>query len=322
MIDHRLHVLRIVDETGTITAAAQVLGYTPSAVSHQLRTLSRELGVVLLEAEGRGVRLTAAATVLLRRSHDLFAHWESIQGELQQLTGEGVGRLRLAGFSTAAAALLPPVARAVTEAFPRSRVRIVEADPAVCFDLLLAQSVDVAVVVGAVGLPPSDDSRFEQTPLLEDPLDLLVPLGHRLADRPSALLEDAAEEPWIMDRRGSAHHQLVAAACLAAGFTPRQAHTVVEWDTGAALVAAGFGVSLVPRLARIPGEEDLVRVPLAGPSSPVRYVRTCVRSGTSAQPEIALALRELTVVAERVATPSSGRHAHYDGDRPAGPAPV
>ncbi len=327
MIDPRLNVLRVVARTGTITAAAASLGYTPSAVSHQLRTLARELKVTLLEPDGRNVRLTAAATTLLRRSDELFAHWESIHAELQQASGGGVGRLGLAGFSTAASALLPPVALAAMEEFPRSRVEIVEADPRVCVDMLLAQTVDVAVVVGASDLPSSDDGRFVQRPLLDDPLDLLVPRGHRLAGQRSMLLEDAADEPWLMDRPGSAHHQLVVTACAAAGFSPQHAHRVAEWDTGAALVAAGFGVALVPRLARIPGEDGLVRVALRGDPTPSRHVRTMVRSGTSRQPEIAFALRVLREVADRVTGPGS-----RDRDEsvapttmapgPAGPAPV
>ena len=314
MIDPRLNVLRVVASTGTITAAAASLGYTPSAVSHQLRALARELKVPLLEPDGRNVRLTAAAATLLRRSDELFAHWESIHAELQQASGGGAGRLGLAGFSTAASALLPAVALAAMEEFPRSRIEIVEADPVVCVDMLLSQTVDVAVVVGGAELPHSDDARFVQRPLLEDPLDLLVPREHRLASQRSMLLEDAADEPWLMDRPGSAHHQLVVTACAAAGFSPRHAHRVVEWDTGAALVAAGFGVALVPRLARVPGEQDLVRVPLRGDPTPARRVRTMIRAGTARQPEIALALRVLREVADDVSRPG-----HHGVDEPSAP---
>ncbi|GAA0982691.1 HTH-type transcriptional regulator CysL [Nocardioides aquaticus] len=303
MIDSRLHVLRVVARAGTITAAAHDLGYTPSAVSHQLKSLGRDLGVVLLEPEGRKVRLTAAATLLLRRSDALLAHWEAIRGELHETAGGSTGRLALAGFSTAASALLPPVAIRAMREFPDSRIQIVEADPSVCVDMLLAGTVDVAVVVGTTELPPTDDPRFVQEPLMEDRLDLLVPSDHRLAGRPSVLLADAAEEAWIMDRPGSAHHELVATACLAAGFTPRHLHRVVEWDTGAALVAAGFGVALIPRLARLPGQDDLVRVPLRGDPTPARHVRTLVRGGTDQQPEIAFALAALRVEAERVREP-------------------
>lgn len=303
MIDPRLRVLQVVAQTGTMAAAAQALGYTPSAVSHQLRSLSRELGVPLFKPEGRNVRLTPAATLLLRRSDALFAHWEEIRGELQTAGGVGAGRLSMAGFSTAASALLPPVAIAAMREFPGSLIQIVEADPIECVDLLLSGTVDIAVVVGTTQLPSADDPRFVQQSLMDDTLDLLVPVGHRLARRPSIGLDEAAEESWILDRPGSPHHQLVVSACLEAGFTPRHVHRVVGWDTGAALVAAGFGVALVPRLARVPGVNELVRVPLRGDPSPVRHVRVLVRGGTSGQPEISLALRELATVAARVGQP-------------------
>lgn len=303
MIDHRLRVLQVVADRGTISAAAEDLGYTPSAVSHQLRTLARELGVRLLEPDGRRVRLTPAATLLLTRGGELIAHWEGIRAELQRSVGGTLGMLRLAGFSTAASALLPPVAVEVRRQFPETEVRIVEAEPEVCFEMLLAERVDVAVVVSTERLPPSDDRRFEQHHLIEDDLDLLLPTGHRLASRASVSLAEAADEPWIMDRPGRPYHHLVSMACAAAGFTPRQAHVVTEWDSGAALVAAGLGVALVPRLARLPADDQLVRVPVRGGAGPTRYIRTSIRRGTAEQPEIALALQELERVAQRLSVP-------------------
>ena len=300
MIDHRLRVLRVLDELGTVSATAAALGYTPSAVSHQLRTLAKEVGATLLEPVGRGVRLTPAGRLLLDRADGLFAHWEQIRGDVQQAAGVASGHLRLAGFSTAASALLPAVVASAREAFPHTRTQIIEADPEVCFELLLAERADVAVVVASGPLPPSNDGRFEQQPLMVDSLDLMVPDGHWLAGREWVALADAADEEWILDRPGSPYFQLTMAACTSAGFTPDAVHEVVEWDTGAALVAAGFGVALVPRLARVPARSGVVRLPLRGPGAPVRHVRTSVRRGTSQQPEIAHALHELRRVADRL----------------------
>ncbi|MCL8025977.1 LysR family transcriptional regulator [Nocardioides bruguierae] len=305
MIDPRLRALAVVAERGTVTAAAQQLGYTPSALSHQLRTLARDLDVRLLEPDGRRVRLTGEAAVLLSRVDDLFAHWERIRAEVQSGPGGGLGRLRLAGFSTAATALLPAAAARVQEAFPRSVVRIVEADPEVCFEMLLAEQVDLAVVVTTDLLPPTNDPRFEQQPLMEDSLDLLVRSDHRLAARSWVSLTEVARERWIMDRPGRPYHHMVSTACAAAGFTPDQAHEIVEWETGAALVAAGFGVMLVPRLARVAHDERLSRVPLRGSATPVRHVRTSVRRGTADRPEIALALTELQRVASEISEASA-----------------
>ncbi|MGH3359412.1 MAG: LysR family transcriptional regulator [Nocardioidaceae bacterium] len=297
MIDHRLHVLRVLAAHGTVTAAAAALNYTPSAVSHQLRGLARDLGVTLLEQDGRGVRLTPSARILIERSDELYSRWEEIRGELAEADEEHVGPLTLCGFSTAAAALLPTVAARVREAHPLCTVRIVEADPEDCFDLLLTHAADVAVVVATASLPPSVDPRFDQRPLLDDPLDLLVPADHRLAGRASVRLSEAADEPWILDRPGRPHHRLVLTACASAGFTPAVAHEAVEWDTGAALVGAGLGVALIPRLARIPSGYRIIRVPLRGDPTPARHILTGVRRGSRRQPAIATALGALEEMA-------------------------
>ena len=307
MIDRRLHVLRMVASCGTVTGAAEALHYAPSAVSQQLRTLGKELGVTLVVQDGRRIRLTPAARVLLEHADELFSSWEEIRGLVAAAAGEGIGTLRLCGFSTAAAALLPGVAAGVHATFPRSRVRIIEADPEECFDLLLADEADVAVVVATATLPPTTDARFEQRYLLEDPLDLLVPESHRLAGERSVLLGALVEESWIMDRPGRPYHQLLQTACAAAGFSPAVAHVASEWDTGAALVAAGLGIALIPRLAHLPSGYPIVRVPLRGDPTPSRHILTGIRRGSAQQPLIADALERLEASAE-------GRR--MDGRRP------
>ncbi|MCU4297547.1 LysR family transcriptional regulator [Brevibacterium permense] len=304
MIDPRLHVLRVLAEVGTLTEAAHRLGYTPSAVSHQLRGLSKDLGVRVVEPRGRGLVLTRAGQLLLERSQELFTRWEEIRGELDGLgTGRDprTRRLRLCGFSTAAAALLPPTALTVMERFPGAEVTIIEADPEECFDLLISDHADVAVVVATDPLPPRSDPRFEQSALFSDRLDLLVPVGHRLAEKSTVALSEAAEEPWILDRSGSPYHRLVRTACAAAGFQPEQAHQSREWETGASLVSAGLGVALIPRLARLPDGFDVVRVPLRGDPVPSRKILSGIRRGSGAQPIIASALEVLRESAETAA---------------------
>lgn len=300
MIDRRLHVLRMFAAHGTVTAAAEALHYTPSAVSHQLRGLATDVGVTLLVKDGRGVRLTSAARLLLSEADELFARWEEIRAEVLANAGEPVGVLRMCGFSTAAAALLPPVAVKLDRAHPHLGVRIIEAGPNECFDLLLADEADVAVVVATPTIPSTADARFDQQPLLDDPLDLLVPVGHRLAGRDSVSLTETVDEPWIADRAGRPYHQLFLSACAVAGFTPTVAHRATDWDTGVALVAAGLGVALVPRLARIPGGYAVSRVPLRGDPRPVRRILTSVRRGSRGRPVIAEAMEALVDVASEV----------------------
>src|SRR4051794_19024325 len=110
MIDlRRLRVLRVLAEQGTVTAAARVLHLTPSAVSQQLRLLARELDVELLRHEGRRVRLTPAAHVLLEHADILFAQWERARAELS--SADEAGSLGLCGVSSVIAALLSPAAK-------------------------------------------------------------------------------------------------------------------------------------------------------------------------------------------------------------------
>jgi DNA-binding transcriptional LysR family regulator len=303
MIDRRVRVLRMVATCGTVTGAAEALHYTPSAVSQQLRTLANDLGVELVVQDGRRIRLTPAARVLLEQTESLYARWEEIRGLVALADDEGGGALRLCGFSTAAAALLPRVAAHLQQSQPSWQVRVIEVEPKQCFELLLADQADVAVVVATSELPPADDPRFELNQLLVDPLDLLLPETHRLAHEPYVQLADLADEAWIMDRPGRPYHQLLQSACAAAGFTPAVAHHAAEWDTGAAMVAAGLGIALIPRLAHPPAGYPLVRVALSGEPAPSRRIVTGIRRGSREHPTVATALRTLEEVAHTLTTP-------------------
>ncbi|WP_017559005.1 LysR family transcriptional regulator [Nocardiopsis baichengensis] len=297
MIDPKLKVLQMVARHGTVTAAAQAMNYTPSAVSYQLRQLAEELGVELLAPSGRGIALTAAARIVLRHTEALSAQAERARAELASVTGEPAGPFTLCGFSTAATHLLPPAAAALRERYPQVRVRVMEAEPTPCFDLLLSGDADLALVVSTADTPSGGDERFDQRPLLDDPLDLVVPAGHRLTETARVTLADAAGEPWIVGNAGGTYHQLVMSACTSAGFTPDIAHVADEWDTGTALVALGFGIILVPRLARI-NDWAVVRIPLQGEPAPARRILAATRKGRRDHPVVASALEAIGSTAQ------------------------
>ncbi len=307
MIDlRRLHVLRMLDEHGTVTAAASALHLTPSAVSQQIRLLGRDVGVELLERVGRGVRLTPAARVLLGHADRLYADWERVLAEASAAPAGGV--LRLCAFPTALAALLAPAAAELRDA--AVAVELTEAGNAECFALLLAGAVDIAVVLPAPDAPPRDDPRFDQQPLLHDPFDLVVPADHRLASADAVDLAAAAGEPWIGADRGD-DSAIVMAACSAAGFAPRIAHSTEGWNAAVALVSHGFGVCLMPRLAPMPAHHRVVRIPLRGAPAPSRLVLSCVRRGSRAQPAIARGLEALAAVGRHSPLPLvDGEHEH------------
>lgn len=301
MIDRRLLVLRVLAEKGTVTGTAAALNYTPSAVSAQLRGLTEQLGVELLEPDGRRVRLTPAGRLLVERSTELFQRWEEIRASVAERSGTDLDLLRLCGFSAPAAALLPTLTTRLRERHPALRLRIDEADPAACFEMLLAETADLAVVVATQAVPAANDPRFEQRILLTDHLDLLVAEQHRLASRHTVAFTEVATEPWITDRVGSPYHQLFVTACLAAGFVPQIAHHAIEWETAAALVSAGLGTALIPRLARLPMGYPVRRIPLRGDHAPSRTVIVGLRAGSITHPVIADALEQLVRLANEIA---------------------
>lgn len=297
----RLQVLRILDEHGRVTAVAEALHLTPSAVSQQIRQLSREVGVELLHPEGRGVRLTPAARVLLDHADTLYAQWEQALAEVASAeTGGGGAPLRLCGFPTALASLLAPAAAQLRDTPAPLETALTEAESAECFELLLAERADIAVVVPTPGNPPPDDRRFDQQALLDDPFDLVVPAHHWLAGQRSVNLADAATEPWIAAPGRIDDQALVLAACAAKGFTPHIAHRAEEWNAIVALVTHGFGVCLMPRLAPIPPHHAVVRLPLRGDPAPSRRVITCVRRGSRGQAMIARGLTALEETSQRL----------------------
>ncbi|WP_329521568.1 LysR family transcriptional regulator [Spirillospora sp. NBC_01491] len=307
MIDlRRLHTLRAMHQYGTVTATAAALHLTPSAVSHHLRELARELKVPLLEPQGRNVRLTPAAQLLVEHADALLARWEEALADLESHRAGESGPLRMCGFTTAISGLVAPAAGLLRRADPALSLQVRECDTGVALGLLLAGETDIAVIEPTVDAPPPGDARFDREPLLAEVLDLMVPAGHPLTRPSRVALEDAAAEPWIVVTPESCdHHQQVVTHCAAAGFTPRVEHDATSWSAIWALVANGLGVSLVPRLADGPQDQPVVRIQLSGPSVPTRRILTCVRRGSRENPLIARGLRALNdVIPDRCVRPS------------------
>ncbi|AWT25691.1 MULTISPECIES: LysR family transcriptional regulator [Corynebacterium] len=303
MIDHRLTVLRTFATCGTVTEAASALGYSPSAVSSQIREYQRAVGIALVERDGRGLRLTAAGRILVEKSDELVTLWERIHGEAEDAApGREPAALRLGGFSSATGALLSSVAASLHGSHPGLDVSITEAEPDRCIDLLTAERLDVAVTVAMQAAPDADNRRIEQFPLLDDPLDVLLPVDHPLADRSSVRLEELADDPWVADHPGTTYRALFTTAFTAAGATPRVVHEVADWVSSVEIVSRGLGVGLVPRLVQLSSDSPVVRKPLDGPSAPRRRVLVMLRRGSGSHPVI----RETVQLLREAADESAG----------------
>lgn len=285
----KLRILRALGEHGTVTAAAEALLMTPSAVSQQLSNLARQLGVPLLESHGRRVRLTDAAHLVLRHAEAVFAQLERAEAELAQYVRGEVGLVRVGAFSTAVPALVVPALRRLREGHPGLDVRIREAEAAEAYELLSSGRVDLALSLAAHA-PTARDPRFALVPLLADPLDVALPAGHRLARSPELRLADLSGEPWIFGGSGP-WSEITLTACEAAGFVPEQAHSAAGWAAILAMVEAGMGVALVPRMAAERRSGVVMRA--LGADRPRRHVVAAVRRGSESAPGVSRVLAAL-----------------------------
>ncbi|MFD8204133.1 LysR family transcriptional regulator [Streptomyces sp. NPDC059701] len=290
----KLLILRTLRERGTVTATAEALHMTPSAVSQQLTNLSRQLGVELLRAQGRRVRLTDAARLVLRHAEAVFEQLERADADLAAYLHGEAGEVRVGAFSTAVPALVVPAVTALRATHPGITVRVREAEAQEAYELLAAQDVDLALSLAAQA-PTAGDPRFTRVTLLADPLDVALPRGHALAAADGLRMADLAAEPWIFGGSGP-WSDITRAACEAAGFRPHQAHTAAGWTAILAMVEAGMGVALVPRMAAV--HRDGVVMRDLHEDRPVRHVVAAVRRGAGEGAAVATVLTALRTAAD------------------------
>jgi DNA-binding transcriptional LysR family regulator len=292
MLDfERLRVLHAVWLTGSVGVAAQDLHVTASAVSQQMARLEREAGQRLTERSGRGIRLTEAGVLLAREAGDLLAHAEQVEARLAGHRGVVAGRLAVAAFATAARGLLPGAVRELRSRYPDLSVSVSEQEPHEAIPALTRGDLDVAVVQEWPDTPLAVCGGLARRDLLEDVFDVALPPGHRLAGRDRVTMAELADDGWIGWSAGQICHDWLVRTLREHGAQPRIRHTASEHSTQLALVAAGLGAAIIPRLGREPAPASVRFVPLD--PAPVRQVYALWRSSSTPRPAIGAALDAL-----------------------------
>jgi DNA-binding transcriptional LysR family regulator len=294
----RLRVLRALADHGTVTAAAEVLHLTPSAVSQQLAALESELGQQVLERRGRRVAITPAGRLLLEHADSILAEVERAELAMRQHADGETGDVRVAAFATAIALVVAPALHRLRETVPGLTLAVRDAEGHQGVTQLLDGEVDVAVAVEHRGGPGPDDERIHRIALYAEPFDAVLPATHPLADAPAVRLHQLEHDDWITPSVGNPVRDVVLMACEQAGFEPRVAHCSDDFHAVAALAAAGAGVSLIPRLA-LAGTDGVHIRPLSGPA-PSRRVFAAVRRGAAGHPLVRAVLDELDRTAKAV----------------------
>src|SRR5699024_3543489 len=255
----RLRALCSVADLGTLAAAAEALHVTPSGVSQQLGRLEKELGVAVIEREGRGVRLTDAGTLLARRGHRILSLLERAESEVASLHGEVVGGLRLGAFVSASRTVLPRAVADLQDRHPHLEVTLTEGEAEQLMPQVLRRQLDLAVVDSWSTLPLEIPQDAAITFLHRDVADLALPADHALAGREPVGLSALSGVPWAAWSEGTGFHDWLVQSLRGEGVEPRIDYRVAEFATHMEFVARGLAAALIPRLAhlRVP---DGVRV--------------------------------------------------------------
>ncbi|MFB6715947.1 MULTISPECIES: LysR family transcriptional regulator [unclassified Streptomyces] len=272
MIDvQRLRVLRAVAEHGSFNQAAAALHLTPSAISQHVAALERSLGAQVVARSTRGVTLTQAGQIMVGAAESVAAELEHAKQQVDQLS-RGRVRLTVATFTSGGRLLLPGALTGLMAAHPRTVLHVREGEPEDTLPLVRRGAVDVALAYhfdGPLPVGPGPSSSLKWTPLLEDPLHVVLPESHRLADRDVLDLAELAAEPWVLGCLKTETY--LRRYAERAGFAPEVRGTTTDYFFARSLVAAGMGISLIPSIALSPELPGLRTVPIKLPG-PIRHI--------------------------------------------------
>ncbi len=243
---HQLRLLTVVIERGGFTRAAETLGLSQPAISHQLKALAGSIGTPVLEVIGRRVQLTQAGELLYEHAKRILAEFEAAGSALDELHGLQRGRLRVAGDTTVGIYVLPDLLGAFRQAHPSIEVQMGVDNRQGVYERLVATEVDF-VVSGRLWENPS--IALVVRPFLANELIAIASPRHPLAGRDRVTLADLAAEPFIVREPGSGTRETIEEALRAAGLSIRP---VMELASNGAIkraVARDLGVSILSRYA-------------------------------------------------------------------------
>lgn len=260
-----LRSLEAVDRFGSVVAAADELGFTPSAVSQQIKRLERQSGVELLERVGRGVIVSGPGRILVAEGARITAQLERLESDLHAHAGEVVGDLNLVGFSTAMRGLIGPAVANLMAEHPGLRIRLGEVEPWDAIEQVATGQADVALVHRWGDVVLSVPAHLERQVVHRDEAEVILRTDHRLAERPYLRPQDLIDERWIATPHGTICREWLERMYAGTGSLPAIEHTAMEFASHLELVASGLGIALIPRLGRAALPHGTAAVPVRDP---------------------------------------------------------
>ncbi|WP_422752155.1 LysR family transcriptional regulator [Micromonospora sp. WMMD708] len=290
----RLRLLSHFASLGTVSAVAKSAQLTPSAVSQQLATLEKEIGMPLLERKGRQLTLTEAGRVLVSSAERIFAEVERAETELAHLRDGIEGAVQLASFPSVSRLVVPQALAFCVNKKRPVEIGLHEMEAHESLPALRRGEIDLALIDEYDPLPALVEPGTEFTPLFSEQMCLVLPMKHPLA-RPALPMTAYAAEPWLTCQVGTLCHAAMVSTCVDAGFEPEIAYMSNDFTVMLAMIEAGLGIGFVPAITIAQSRYDVrCLVPAERPLR--RRISVAVRSAARSRPTLRRLINAFTAV--------------------------
>ena len=241
----QLRVLVAIRDRGSLSGAAEALGYGVPTIAHHLSSLERHLRVRLVERDRRGARLTPLGEVFVEEAEQILARLEQAERLVATQRDLGLATLRVGTFASIGSRLLP---RAIRELRARTavQVEVVEAEPTDVVQLLDAGELHAGLIYDSADDPAFTAPDLRMDVLLEEDYRVLVPARGPFASASRIDLSALADADWIGSRdEGETPNRVLRRACRAVGFEPRVFMRTDDLTMIHGLVAEGLGCTVI-----------------------------------------------------------------------------
>jgi DNA-binding transcriptional LysR family regulator len=245
----QLKTFKVVAELGTMTSAAEALGFTPGAVSQQMAALQSGLPRPIFARDGRGVTLTDAGVTLLRHARILLEDERKAAAALSGPPSEQRSVVSVGVFGSAAVSAMGPATEHLRMTSPNVAIQAVEVDVEIMPQAILDYQIDIALGLSYQNAPQPPLRGVVAEVLHHEPfLMVLPPKARKLGDDRTALLEYANETDWVLPPVETYFGRACRFACAEAGIEPKVQHTVTDTAVSIALAESGVGITLATPL--------------------------------------------------------------------------
>lgn len=248
---NKFKVLLKVVELGSLTQAAEVMGFTQSGVSHMISSLEDEFGFSLLIRNRSGAKLTTNGEEILKTIREILKWNEHLEQQVASIHGIELGTIHIGTFTSVGVHWLPGIIQDFQRDYPHIEIRLVEGDYREIEDWIAEGKIDC----GFLSLPTSD--TFDAIPLHQDPMLVLLPMEHPLSSEDSITLSQIENERFIMPSKGSDYD--VNRMLEKARIKPDIKYTLGDDYAIMAMVEKGLGISILPELV-LRGQQRNIRL--------------------------------------------------------------